>query len=128
VRLLLDTHVLLWWLADHPSLSTGARAAIAAEPDVYVSAASAWEIAIKRALGKLEAPADLAAAVEESDFRRLVGRVRARRGRRRAAWPPRRSLRPHAGRPGPARGPHHRDGDARIGRYQVPVLAAVAEA
>jgi PIN domain nuclease of toxin-antitoxin system len=72
VRLLLDTQVLLWWLADHPSLSAVARAAIAAEPDVYVSAASAWEIASKRALGKLEAPADLAAAVEESDFRRLA--------------------------------------------------------
>jgi len=59
MRLLLDTHALLWWLADDV-LDPIARNAIA-DPatDVFVSAASAWEISIKRALGKLDAPADL---------------------------------------------------------------------
>ena len=69
MRLLLDTHVLLWWLADDPSLSRSARDAIAdSTTDVIVSAASVWEIAIKRALGKLEAPDDLLDAMKASDF------------------------------------------------------------
>jgi len=60
--LLLDTHVLLWWLADDPALSPVARAAIAAgQMRVFVSAASAWEMSIKRAQGKLEIPDDLEA-------------------------------------------------------------------
>lgn len=60
MTLLLDTHALLWWLADDRRLSKAARQAIA-DPTtiVYVSAATAWEIAIKRALGKLSAPNDL---------------------------------------------------------------------
>ena len=59
MRLLLDTHALLGWLADE-GLSARARDAIA-DPDnvVTVSAASAWEISIKKALGKLAAPDDL---------------------------------------------------------------------
>jgi len=69
VNLLVDTHVLLWWLADDPRLPGAARAAIAApEHRVSASAASAWEIAIKRALGKLEAPDDLRATVIASGF------------------------------------------------------------
>jgi PIN domain nuclease of toxin-antitoxin system len=72
VRLLLDTHVLLWWLADDPTLSRGARDAIAdGESVVAVSAASAWEISIKRAAGRLEAPADLEAHLEKHRFVRL---------------------------------------------------------
>jgi len=71
MRLLLDTHVLLWWLADDPALSKRARALIANEPEVFASAASAWEIAIKRALGKLEAPEDLPSALEAGGIRRL---------------------------------------------------------
>ncbi len=60
MRLLLDTHTLLWWLADDPTLAHAARQAIAAEDSaVFASAASAWEIAIKTALGKLDAPGDL---------------------------------------------------------------------
>ena len=60
--LLLDTHALLWWLADHPRLSTAARESIAdGERTVLVSAASLWEIATKNRLGKLgEADAFLA--------------------------------------------------------------------
>lgn len=65
--LLLDAHAVLWWLADDPTLHRAARSAIA-DPanDVLVSAASIWEISIKRALGKLIAPTSLAAACEEA--------------------------------------------------------------
>jgi PIN domain nuclease of toxin-antitoxin system len=71
MRLLLDTHVLLWWLADDPALARQARQLIANEPEVFASAASAWEIAIKRALGKLEAPEDLATALDAGEIARL---------------------------------------------------------
>lgn len=64
MRLLLDTAVVLWTLADDAKLSREARAAIvAADNVVVVSAASAWEISIKRALGRLDAPEDLADAL-----------------------------------------------------------------
>jgi PIN domain nuclease of toxin-antitoxin system len=72
VSLLLDTHILLWWLSDDPFLPTAAREAIASsESEVLVSAATAWEIAIKQAAGRLEAPADLLEAVEANDFETL---------------------------------------------------------
>ena len=57
MTLLLDTHVLLWWLADDPRLTPAMRESIA-DPatSVVVSAASAWEAAIKAAVGKLGVP------------------------------------------------------------------------
>jgi len=68
VRLLLDTHALLWWLADE-GLTTEARDAIADPANlVAVSAASAWEISIKKALGKLAAPDDLEQQVQTGGF------------------------------------------------------------
>jgi PIN domain nuclease of toxin-antitoxin system len=71
-RLLVDTHALLWWLADDPSLSPAARDAIA-DPtnEPLVSAASVWEIAIKRSLGKLTAPDDLADRIADEGFASL---------------------------------------------------------
>lgn len=72
MNLLLDTHALLWWLADDPELSREARAAISAPQHiVYVSAASAWEISIKRAIGKLQSPGDLDTAVAACAFQEL---------------------------------------------------------
>jgi PIN domain nuclease of toxin-antitoxin system len=72
VILLLDAHALLWWLADDATLGAAARAAIANPAnDVLVSAATVWEIEIKRALGKLEAPDGLVDAVEASAFQAL---------------------------------------------------------
>lgn len=60
MKLLLDTHTLLWWLDNNPTLSTTAREAISlAENEVYVSAVTAWEIVIKSRLGKLRIPARL---------------------------------------------------------------------
>lgn len=76
MRLLLDTHVLLWWLADSPRLTKPARTLIAGGSQVFVSAGTAWEISIKRALGKLTAPDDLEAAVEASQFEPLPISVR----------------------------------------------------
>jgi PIN domain nuclease of toxin-antitoxin system len=55
MRLLLDTHALLWWQTDDPQLSLPARQALLdAGNEVWVSAASAWEIATKQRLGKLQ--------------------------------------------------------------------------
>ena len=77
MNLLLDTHVLLWWLDDPALLSVKARAAIAdGSNTVYVSAAAAWEIAIKRALGRLDAPDDLEEMMAEERFLPLPIRVR----------------------------------------------------
>ncbi len=62
MRLLLDTHALLWWLSDDPGLPASARKVIARGSNtVLVSAASAWEIATKVRLGKLPDAADLVA-------------------------------------------------------------------
>lgn len=67
--LLLDAHALLWWLADDPTMSRSGRAAIE-DPanDVIVSAASVWEIEIKRALGELTAPDGLVDAVHAASL------------------------------------------------------------
>jgi PIN domain nuclease of toxin-antitoxin system len=73
VRLLLDTNVLLWWLFTPGRLGARAHEAVAAPTnDVYVSAVTGWEIALKVALGKLRVPADvrrwLPSALVESRF------------------------------------------------------------
>ena len=61
MRLLLDTHTLIWWLTEDLSLPASARRLIASRnSEVLVSAVSAWEIATKVRLGRLEAAADLA--------------------------------------------------------------------
>ena len=75
-RLLLDTHTLLWWLAGDPRLSLRAREAIADEAAlVFVSPASAWEIATKVRLGRLADPHgvtdSLATHVAAQGFRQL---------------------------------------------------------
>ncbi|HMN47092.1 MAG TPA: type II toxin-antitoxin system VapC family toxin [Povalibacter sp.] len=53
MRLLLDTHAFLWWLAGDEALPARAREAIGEAQTVYVSAASVWEIATKHRIGKL---------------------------------------------------------------------------
>jgi PIN domain nuclease of toxin-antitoxin system len=70
VRLLLDTHTLLWVLTDAPQLAENARGAILDTSNVVaVSPVSAWELEAKRALGKLDAPTDF---VEQVDRLRFV--------------------------------------------------------
>jgi PIN domain nuclease of toxin-antitoxin system len=72
VRLLLDTHVLLWALGDADELEPKARSAIVdPENSVLVSAASTWEISIKKALGRLDAPDDLAVQLAAARFEPL---------------------------------------------------------
>jgi PIN domain nuclease of toxin-antitoxin system len=64
VRLLLDTHALIWWLLGDPALSRNAQSRIADDSNVvFVSAASGWEIATKFRLGKLPRAAVFAADV-----------------------------------------------------------------
>jgi len=69
--LLLDTHVVLWWRMNDPRLTAMARDTIAGAAVAWVSAASAWEVAIKQALGRLVLPGPFAAGVDASGFQRL---------------------------------------------------------
>lgn len=55
MRILLDTHIYLWWLTDNPKLSAAAKDTIKNATAVYISSASIWEVGIKIAAGKLEA-------------------------------------------------------------------------
>lgn len=73
MQLLLDTRAFLWWNDDDPALGATARAAIAGPGNVvFVSAATAWEIAVKRALGKLDAPGDIAEWLPANGFVELA--------------------------------------------------------
>lgn len=66
MRLLLDTHAFLWWIADAGRLSKAGRAAIAHEAnECLISLASCWELAIKISLGKLRLPAPLERFIPE---------------------------------------------------------------
>jgi PIN domain nuclease of toxin-antitoxin system len=71
VNLLLDTHIVLWWLADDPTLSDDIKTKLDHEPDVYLSPATIWEVTIKQAIGKLKEPADLPERIRNSGFREL---------------------------------------------------------
>jgi PIN domain nuclease of toxin-antitoxin system len=73
VRLLLDTHILLWWLNDDPRLPPRARVLVADRRNqVFVSPMSVWEMAIRAQLGKLEADVDeVRAAALHSGFQPL---------------------------------------------------------
>jgi len=69
MNLLLDTHVLLWWLDDNPNLSQSARTVIADGNNlVFVSAAVIWEIQIKQALGKLKIPVNFHKVLDRQGF------------------------------------------------------------
>ena len=69
MKLLLDTHALLWRLADSPRLGSEARARIADPASlVFVSAASVWEIAVKREAGRLVAPGDVSSWIDDNGF------------------------------------------------------------
>jgi PIN domain nuclease of toxin-antitoxin system len=70
-RILLDTHLLLWAVSEPKKLPAQARRRIE-EAEVFVSAASIWEVSIKTALGKLAAdPTELLAELEPAGFRLL---------------------------------------------------------
>lgn len=74
MRLLLDTHVLIWW-DEGAALSEQAVAAIREAEQVYVSAVTGWEIAIKKSLGRLTTTRSVVDAVTESGFEELPVRL-----------------------------------------------------
>ncbi|MGA5197632.1 type II toxin-antitoxin system VapC family toxin [Streptomyces exfoliatus] len=121
MRLLLDTHVVLWWL--NGDLPDETRDLLARERWVYMSAVTPWELSVKQATGKLDAPADVAEKARDTQFLALP--IIAEHGIRAGQLPP-----------------HHRDPFDRIliaqaqtegltlvtrgkhiPRYDVPVLA-----
>jgi PIN domain nuclease of toxin-antitoxin system len=66
VRLLLDTHTFIWW--DNGELPKKVESRIRQAEEIYVSAATAWEMSIKSALGKLVATACVADAIQDYGF------------------------------------------------------------
>ncbi len=87
MNLLLDTHILLWWLGDDPQLTKEARHAISDTDNViYVSAVSLWEIAIKSGIGKLDLPDDFDDALAAQGFRELPIKWVHARGNRELPW------------------------------------------
>ena len=76
MRLLLDTHIFLWAVSGSPLLKPAVRRVLEGADEVYVSAASVWEVAIKARLGKIDAdPHELATAIPESGFLELPVRA-----------------------------------------------------
>lgn len=71
-RLLLDTHVFLWWRGEPSRLAPSVRDRIATADIVFVSAVTAWEAAIKVSLGRLELPDTIEAGVLASGFEKLL--------------------------------------------------------
>jgi PIN domain nuclease of toxin-antitoxin system len=71
-RLLLDTHVFLWWRSEPSRLADEVRSRIATADIVFVSSVSAWEAAIKASLGRLELPDTIEAGVLASGFEKLL--------------------------------------------------------
>lgn len=121
--LLLDTHALLWSVGDEDLLSPAAHEALSAGViPAYVSAASIWEIAIKRASGKLDVPANLMDKVAAARFVELE--ITFEHALRAGALPP------HHGDPfdrmivaqAQSEGFTLITNDARIAAYDVPVL------
>lgn len=69
MRILLDTHIYLWWLTDSPKLSSAIKQKIETATEVYISSASIWEAGIKISSGKLEANIDdLIDGIQENRF------------------------------------------------------------
>jgi PIN domain nuclease of toxin-antitoxin system len=120
---MLDTHALIWALEASPRLSKTARSLIQ-DPsnEILVSAVSALEIAIKKALGRLQVPDDLVEAVDEAGFlRRNLGFAEARRLEslpHHHSDPFDRMLIAHALEEGAALCTR----DAQIGSYRVPIV------
>jgi len=73
MNLILDTHIVLWWLSDSPKLLKKIRTVIADENNfIFVSVATAWEIAIKKAIGKLDVPGDFNKALQVNGFQPIA--------------------------------------------------------
>ncbi|MBF0266097.1 MAG: type II toxin-antitoxin system VapC family toxin [Gammaproteobacteria bacterium] len=71
-KILIDTHVFLWWISDNKNLGENARKYISNPQNrIYLSSVSSWEISIKKNKGLLEAPDDIASIVNEEGFEEL---------------------------------------------------------
>ena len=122
MNLLLDSHVLLWWEAKDKRLGSSAANAIVTADEVFVSAASVWEILIKRALGKLQFSGSLSSAVDGAGFLHLP--ITAKHAEEAAQLPQLhrdpfdRMLVAQARLEGCTLLTH----DTRLSRYQIPVL------
>jgi PIN domain nuclease of toxin-antitoxin system len=72
VKLLLDTHILLWWLEDNPLLPESLRKLIRdPENTIFISAVALWEIWLKQSLGKLKLPPNFKELLELEEFENL---------------------------------------------------------
>ena len=71
-RFLLDSHVFIWWVNADPRLNMRTIESVRRTSDVYVSAATIWELSLKNAKGKLEEKRSLIALAEESGFKLLA--------------------------------------------------------
>lgn len=71
MRLLLDTQAILWWLLADSRLGPNSRKIIDSASEVVVSTVSAWEISIKRGLGKLPVPSDIFEQIESTGYRMM---------------------------------------------------------
>ncbi len=69
--LLLDTHVVLWWLTDEATLAGEIKVRLDDDPDVWVSSVTVWEVVIKESFGKLSGPVHLPDEIARSGFREL---------------------------------------------------------
>jgi PIN domain nuclease of toxin-antitoxin system len=68
MALLLDAHVVLWWLGDDDTLDSATKGRLEIESEIFVSSATVWEVGIKQALGKLTGEGSLAEHVRDSGF------------------------------------------------------------
>jgi len=84
-RVLLDSHVLVWWLGDSRDLGPTTRTAITEAESVFISAVTPWELRIKAALGRLDLPGDLLGILAEEGFEALT--ISLEHGARAAALP-----------------------------------------
>jgi len=91
VRLLLDSHVCLWWLEGSASIGPRCRDQVSAADEVFFSAVTPWELGIKRALGRLDMPDGLVGALVTAGFEPLP--VTAAHAERAPALPPERRRR-----------------------------------
>ncbi|WP_327306377.1 type II toxin-antitoxin system VapC family toxin [Streptomyces sp. NBC_01298] len=71
MKLLADTHVIVWWLTDSPQLSDEVKHLLDTERLVHVSAVTPWELSVKQALGKLDGPEDLPEQARDCQLRPL---------------------------------------------------------
>ncbi|MEO1062854.1 MAG: type II toxin-antitoxin system VapC family toxin [Actinomycetota bacterium] len=86
MRLLLDSHVVLWWLDDAEHLGPTAREAISSCDEAVMSVVTPWELGIKRSLGKLDFPVGLVEAVRGTGFE--IAPIRADHAELAPALPP----------------------------------------